>query len=143
MVQVECGLLLRILNLPSRDWYSHCISKFMTLCYFNIMLLFIMFLVCSSYMLDIVMIDDEFMHMTAKLLSQYSNESSGQYYVSMVLRYCLPTDAFCTLGHAVDRGYDTPIESFVVHSPFVEQVECGCEGRQALFLIFLSNVPYA
>ena len=34
----------------------------MTLGYFNIMLLFIMFLVCSSYMLDIVMIDDEFMH---------------------------------------------------------------------------------
>ena len=41
------------------------------LCYFNIMLLFIMFLICSSYMLDIVMIDDEFMHMFAKLLDQY------------------------------------------------------------------------
>ena len=68
-VQVECGLLLRIPDLPFGDWYSHCISKFMTLCYFNIMLLFIMFLVCSSYMLDIVMIDDEFMHMFAKLLA--------------------------------------------------------------------------
>ena len=107
------------------------------------MLLFIMFLVCSSYMLDIVMIDDEFMHMFAKLLAQYSSELSGQHYVSMVLRYCLPADAFCTLGHVVDHGCDTPIESFVVHSPFVEQVERGCEGRQALFLIFLSNVPYA
>ena len=41
---------------------------FMTLCYFNIIMLFIMFLVCSSNMLDIVKIDDEYMHMFAKLL---------------------------------------------------------------------------
>ena len=107
------------------------------------MLLFIMFLVCFGNMLDIVMIDDEFMHMFAKRLAQYSSELSGQHYVSMVLRYCLPTDVFCTLGHVVDRGSNTPVESFVVHSPFVEQVECDCEGRQSLFLIFLSNVPYA
>jgi hypothetical protein len=49
----------------------------LTLCYFNTMFLFIMFLVCSSYMLDIVMIDDEFMHMFAKHLAQYSSELSG------------------------------------------------------------------
>ena len=105
------------------------------------MLLFIMFLVCSSNMLDIVMIDDEYMHMFAKLLAQYASELSGQHYVSMVLRYCLPVDAFCTLGHVVDHGCDTPVESFVVHSLFVEHVERDCEGRQALFLIFHSNVP--
>ena len=70
--------MLRIPYLPSRDWYSHCVSIFMTLYYFNIMLLFIMFLVCSSYILDIVMIDDEFMHMSTKLLAQYSSELSGQ-----------------------------------------------------------------
>ena len=52
-------------------------------------------------------------------------------------------DALNILGHVVDRECDTLIESFVVHSPFVEQVEPGCEGNQALFLIFLSNVPYA
>jgi hypothetical protein len=68
-VQVECGLLLRILDPPSGDWYSHYMSLFMTLCYFNIMLLFIMFQVCSSYMLDIVVIDDEFMHIFAKRLT--------------------------------------------------------------------------
>ena len=107
------------------------------------MLLFIMFIVCFSYMLDIVMIDDEYMHMFAKRLAQYSSELSGRHYVSMVLRYFLPTDAFCTLSHVVYRGCDTPVESFVVHSPFIEQVERGCKGRQALFLIFLSNVPYA
>ena len=101
-----------------------------------------MFQVCSSYMLDIVVINNEFMHMFAKRLAQDAHGLSGRHYVSMVLRYCLPTDAFCTLGHVVDRGCDTPVESFVVHSPFVEQVERGCKGRQALFLIFLSNVPY-
>ena len=107
------------------------------------MLPFIMFLVYSSYMLDIVMIDYEYMHMLAKLLAQYSSELSGRHYVNMVLRYCLPMDAFCTFGHVVDHGCDTPVESFVVHSPFVEQVEPGCEGSQALFLILVSNVPYA
>ena len=107
------------------------------------MLLFIMFLVCSSNMLDIVMIDDEYMHMFAKLLAQFSRELSGQHYVSIVLRYCLPADTFYTLGHVVDHGCDTPIKSVVFHSPFVEYVERDCEGRQALFLIFLSNVPYA
>jgi hypothetical protein len=46
-------------------------------------------------------------------------------------------------SHVADRGSDTPVESFVVHSPYVEQVEPGCEGSLTLFLIFLSNVPYA
>ena len=103
----------------------------------------IMFLVCSSYMLDIVMIDDEFMHMLTKLLAQYSSELSGRHYVSVVLKYCLLADALYTPSHVVDRECDTLVESFVVHSPFVEQVEPSCEGSQALFLIFLSNVPYA
>ena len=88
-----------------------------------------MFLVFSSSMLDIVMIDDEFIHMFAKCLVQYSSELSGRHYVSVVLKYCLPTNAFYTLGHVVDHGCDTPVEFFVVHSPFVEQVEHGCEGR--------------
>ena len=57
------------------------------------MLLFIMFLVYSSYMLDIVMIDYEYLYMFAKRLAQYSSELSGQHYVSMVLKHCLPTDA--------------------------------------------------
>jgi hypothetical protein len=115
----------------------------MTLFYFNTMLLFIIFLVYSSSIFDIVMIVNEFMPKIAKRLIQYSSELSGQHYVSMVLRYCLPTDALYMPGHVVDRGSDTPIESFIVHSPYVEQVEPGCEGSLALFLIFLSNVPYA
>jgi hypothetical protein len=77
------------------------------------MLLFIMFLVCSSCMLDIVMIDDEYMHMITKRLAQFSRELSGRHYISMVLRYCLPVDALYTLGHVVDHGCDTPVEFFV------------------------------
>ena len=70
-------------------------------------------------MLDIVMIDDEFMHMFTKSLAQYSSELSGRHYVSVVLKYYLPADALYTLGHVVDRGCDTPVECFVVHSPNV------------------------
>ena len=62
----------------------------MALCLFNTMFLFIMFLVCFSSILDIVMIDNEFMHKFAKHLAQYSSELSGQHFVSMVLRYFLP-----------------------------------------------------
>ena len=107
------------------------------------MLLFIMFLVCSSCMLDIVMLDDEYMHMFTKRLAQYSSELSGQHYVSMVLICFLPMDGLYILVLVVGHECDTRVESFVVHSLFVEQVEPGCEGSQALFLIFLSNVPYA
>jgi hypothetical protein len=89
------------------------------------------------------MIDDEYMHMFTKRLAQYSSELSGQHYVSEVLKYYLLADAFYTLGHVVDCRCDTSIESFVFHFPFVEQVEPGCEGSHALFLIFLSNVSYA
>ena len=41
----------------------------------------------------------------------------GQHCVSVVLIRCLPTDTPYILGHVVDHGRDTLIESFVVHSP--------------------------
>ena len=75
----------------------------MALCLFNTMFLFIMFLVCFGSMLDIVMIDNEFMHKIAKRLAQCSNELSGRHYVSVVLKYCLPVDALYILGHVVDH----------------------------------------
>jgi hypothetical protein len=67
------------------------------------MLLFIMFLVCSSCIFNIVMIDDAFMHMFAKRLAQYSSELSDRYYVSIVLKYCLPVDALYTPVHVLDH----------------------------------------
>ena len=101
-----------------------------------------MFLVCFGYMLDIVIVDTKFMHKFAKRLAQYSSELSGRHYVSMVLICCLPTNALYILGHVVDHECDTLVESFVVHSPNIGQVGSSCKGSQALFLIFLSNIPY-
>ena len=75
------------------------------------MFLFIMFLVCFSSMPDIVMIDNEFMHKFAKRLAQYTSELSGQHYVSVVLKYCLPMDAPYILGRVVDHECDTIVES--------------------------------
>ena len=69
---------------------------------------------------------------------------SGQHCVSVVLIRCLPGDTPYIQGHVVDRECDTPIESFVVHYMNIGlQVGSSYEGRQALFLIFLSNIPYA
>jgi hypothetical protein len=76
-------------------------------------------------MLYIVMIDDEYMHMFTKRLAQFLRESGGQHYVSMVLRYCLPADALCTLGHMTDRGCDTPVEFFCSPLPV-------CRARRAM-----------
>lgn len=86
----------------------------MTLLYFNNMFLFIKFLVCSSSIFDVVMIDNVFMHMFAKCLLAHSSELSGCHNVSVVLICCLLADAPYTLGHVVDRRYDTPNESSVV-----------------------------
>jgi hypothetical protein len=84
------------------------------------MLLLIVFLVCSSLLLDIFMIDNEYMHMFVERLIQYASELSGQHYVSVVLRYYLPVDALYMPSHVVDRGCDTPVESIVVHSLCIE-----------------------
>jgi hypothetical protein len=108
------------------------------------MLLFVMFLVCSSLLVDIVMIDDEYMHMFVERLIQYSSELSGRHYVTVVLRYYLPVDALYMPSHVVDRGCDTPIESFVVHSPCIEQVEPRLRRKGKLCSrTSLSIVPYA
>jgi hypothetical protein len=47
------------------------------------------------------------------------------------------------LGHMVDHGCDTPVESFVVHSPCIEQVESRLRRKGKLSSrTSLSNVPY-
>jgi hypothetical protein len=85
-----------------------------------IMFLSIMFLVCFSNMLDIVILDTKFVQKFAKRLAQYSSELSGRHYVSMVLKYCLLANALYITGHVADRDCDTLVKSFVVHSSFVE-----------------------
>jgi hypothetical protein len=136
-------------------WYSPCTSSLfcvshyfymfaiivMTLILILIMFLVIMFIVYFDYMLSIVRLA------LCLGISSYSARSkvqgvSGRYCASVVLIRCLPIDAPYIPSHVVDRGCDTPVESLVVHSPNIGQVGCGYERRQALFLIFLSNIPY-
>jgi hypothetical protein len=50
------------------------------------------------------------------------------YYVSVVLRYYLPTNAPYMPGRVVDCGCDRPVESYVVYPPCVGLVEPGLEG---------------
>ena len=105
------------------------------------MFLVIMFIVHFDYMLSIARLS------LCSSISSYSALSkvhgvSGRHCVSVVLIRCLLADAPNIPGHVVDRGCDTPVESFVVHSPNIGQVGPSYKGRQALFLIFLSNFPY-
>jgi hypothetical protein len=80
------------------------------------MFLVIMFIVYFDYILSIARL------LLYLCISSYSTHSkvygvSGQYCVSMVLIHRLPTDTPYILGHVLDCGCDTPVESFVVHSP--------------------------
>ena len=114
----------------------------MTILVFILFMFFvIMFIVYFDYMLSIVGLS------SCSCISSYIAHSKvpwvgGQHCVSVVLIRCLPTDAPYIPGNMVDHGCDTPIESFVVHSLNIGQVGSSYEGRHALFLIFLSNIPY-
>ena len=82
----------------------------------SIMFLVIMFTIYFDYMLSIVRL------LSCLCTSSYNAHSrdpwvGGRHCVSGVLIRCLPVDTPYILGHVVDRGYDTPVESFVVHSP--------------------------
>ena len=88
----------------------------MTILIFILFMFFvIMFIVYFDYILSIASLS------LCLCISSYSARSdvhgvSGRHCVSVVLIRCLPTDTPYILGHVVDRGCDTPIESFVVHS---------------------------
>jgi hypothetical protein len=102
-----------------------------------------MFLVYFGSMLDIIIVNTKFMHRIVKRLAQYSSELSDQHCVSVVLIRSLPADAPYIPYRVVDHEGDSLVESFVVHLLFVGQVGPDCKGSHALFLIFLSIVPYA
>lgn len=106
-----------------------------------IMSLFIMLLVCSSSIFDMVMIDNEFMYKFAKRLALVARELSGRSHVSMVLRCYLPANVSYWPGVVV-RGSDSSIESYIVHSPLVGQAECVLRSKSCYVLAFFSNVPY-
>ena len=80
------------------------------------MFLVIMFIVYFGYIPSIARLS---LYSSISSHSARSNVHgvSGRHCVSMVLICCLPVDTPYILGHVVDRGCDTPVESFVVHSP--------------------------
>ena len=87
------------------------ISVFILLMFF-----IIMFNVYFDYILSIASLS------LCLCISSYSAHSKvhgvgGRHCGSMVLICYLPMDTPYILGHVVDHGCDTPIESFVVHSP--------------------------
>jgi hypothetical protein len=100
---------------------------------YDFILNIIMFLVCSSSIFDIVLIDNEFMYMFAKHLALVARRLSGRLHVSMVLRCRLPANAPYWLGHVVDRGSNSFIESYIVHAPLIGQAERYYVGKHAMF----------
>jgi hypothetical protein len=116
----------------------------MTLFYFNNILLLSIFLVCSSCMLDIVMIYDDYIHMFVKRLLRYSSGLGGVYYVSMVLRYymylrMLPD----VLRHVVDHGHERSVESSIVHLLCIGYLERGrVEGDSCVLIASLVDALY-
>ena len=91
-------------------------TNVMTLIIISFMFLVIVFIVYFGYILSIAG-SSLYLH-----ISSYSAHSKvpwvgGRHCVSMVLIHCLPVNTLYILGHVVDRGHDTPVESFVVHSP--------------------------
>ena len=114
----------------------------MTLFLILSMFLVIMFIIYFDCMLSIARVVIMFMRMFTKRSLLCTCGVSGRHCVSVVVIRCLPIDTPYILGHVVDRECDTLVESFVVHSPNVGQVGSSCEQSQALFLIFLGNIPY-
>jgi hypothetical protein len=75
----------------------------------------VMFIVYFDYILSIAGL------LLCLCISSYSTYSKvhgagGRDYVSMVLICYLPTNTLYIPGHVIDRGCDTTVESFVVHS---------------------------
>jgi hypothetical protein len=92
----------------------------MTLFYFNIvMCLSILFLVYSSSIFDIVLIDNKFRHKFVERLVQLRIGLGGRSNVDVVSRLYLPMNAPNFSGHVVDREGDfySFVESSVVYSP--------------------------
>jgi hypothetical protein len=62
------------------------------------MFLFIMFLVVSSYILDIVLFDDLHLYKFVEYLIQFARELGSFDYVSVVLRYEIPYECQLSAG---------------------------------------------
>jgi hypothetical protein len=83
------------------------------------MFLVAIFIVYFDYMLDIVSLSLCFCISSYNIHPNKVPWVGGRDHVSMVLICYLPANTLYILGHVVDRECDTPIESFIVHSPSV------------------------
>ena len=106
------------------------------------MSLFIMFLVCSRSIFDIVMIDNEFMYKFAKRLALDARELSCRSHGGVVLRCYLPTNVSYWLGRVVVRDSDSFVDSYIVHPPLIGQAEPVLWSKSCDALIYFINVPY-
>ena len=106
------------------------------------MSLIIMFLVCSSSIFDIVLIDNEFMYKFAKRLALDARELSGRSHVGVVLRCYLPANVSYWPGRVVVRDSDSFVDSYIVHPPLIGQAEFVLRSKSCDALIYFSNVPY-
>jgi hypothetical protein len=104
----------------------------MTLFYFNIIFLTIFLIVIHDYIPLIVRLP---LCLSIELYSAHLDIRwvSGKHSVSMVLIPCFPAIAPYILGHVVDRGGDSTIESFIVQTLCVGVVELYCSGRCLLY----------
>jgi hypothetical protein len=80
------------------------------------MFLVAMFIVYFGYMLSIVGLSS-YLCLSSYSIHPNVHRVDGRDHVNVVLICYLPANTLYILGHVVDRGCDTPIESFVVHSP--------------------------
>jgi len=106
------------------------------------MSLFIMFLVCSSSIFDIVMIDNKFMYVFAKRLALDARELSGRSHVGVVLRCYLPTNVSYWSDRVVVCDGDSFVDSYIVHPLLIGQAEFVLRSKSCDVLIYFSNVPY-
>ena len=108
----------------------------MTILVFILFMFFIiMFIIYFDYILSIASLS------LCLCISSYSAHFKvpwvgGRHCVSVVLIRCLPADTPYIPGHVEDRGRDTHIESFVVHSPNVGACRMRLRGKTRFVLNF-------
>jgi hypothetical protein len=99
------------------------------------------------------LIDNKFRHKFIEHLVQLQIGLGGRSNVEVVSRLYLPVNAPYFPGHVVDRECDfySFVESSVVHSPNLRQVEPGylekdcsvLEFPEVIFLMFIWKIDYA
>jgi len=108
--------------------------------FYLLMFLIIILLVYIDYMLSVVRLE---LCLCIGSYSAYSlgHRVSGRYFVGEVPRPYLSAITPYSPELEVDRGSDSPVESFVFLHPIIRLVEHHCYREViAMFMIFLANI---